>query len=227
MARDYATRVTSNIKCQPLKMKCSCAKDVRLLYCKPQSQKTLCWIQKAVGMQKVSNAERNINNYICKNKKQNIHLKPYFHPIWNGLKLTDSHTSEVHICAHFLSANLSIFLKFIYMNIKHEPNESMTNMFLWEYTHSTDLTKNVQRHYRFIWNIAHHLHRFPTDMKNFPPFNQAVFKKAYVRYNTMMQKKHKWYKFLVNCAVIQITSCKTPVGVLPWTCQSEGKWPSR
>ena len=167
----------------------------------------------------------NINNYLHKKTQ-----KTYFHQIWNGLKLTDAHTSEVQICPCFWSA----FIWTLNMSQWGQWQTCFRRVYSLHWPEN-----NIQQHYCFIQNLAYHLHRFPTDVKNcFLPFYQAVFKKAYIRYNPMMRmklhsfslncrEKTKRYKFLIKCAVIQVTSCKTPVGVLPWTCRSEGKWPSR
>ena len=48
------------------------------------------------------------------------------------------------------------------------------------------------------------------------------------RFNELATKTEKWNKKArLECVSGQHPPSNTPAGVLPWTCRSEGKWPSR
>ena len=48
------------------------------------------------------------------------------------------------------------------------------------------------------------------------------------RFNELATKSEKWkWKPRLACVSVHLPPWQTPVDVLPWTCRSQGKWPSR
>ena len=67
--------------------------------------------------------------------------------------------------------------------------------------------------------------RFPVDcLKRW----QSITHRQTHRFNALAPIGEKWNgKPRLACVNVRHSPWKTPVGVMPWTCRDEGRWPSR